>query len=327
MKAMVFREYGSTDVLHLEDLPMPTPRDNEVLVKVHATSINAGDWHLMRADPFLVRLMFGLFKPRINVLGSDVAGQIEAVGSKVTQFQQGDAVFADVSVCGFGGFAEYVCVPEHLLAKKPAKLSFDEAATVPAAAATALQALRDKGKMQAGQKVLINGASGGVGTFAVQIAKSFDAEVTGVCSTRNLEMVRSLGADHVIDYTQEDFTQSSLKYDLILAANGYQSILQYRRALTPTGRYVMTGGKMSQMYQAMFLGPWMSMVGRKKLGNMLVKPNQADLNFLTDLIDAGKITPIIDKRYTLSEVPEAIRYMEEEHARGKIAIAVVDDSA
>ena len=321
MKAIVCRKYGSPDVLRLEELEKPTPKDHEVLLKVHAASANAGDWHLLRGEPFPVRLMFGLLKPRHKILGADVAGRVAAVGRNVSEFQPGDEVFGDISVCGFGAFAEYVCVTENALVLKPANLSFEEAAAVPAAAVTALQGLR-KGQIQPGQKVLVNGASGGVGTFAVQIAKSFGADVTGVCSTRNLDRVRSIGADHVIDYTREDFTQNGRRYDLILAANGYHSIGDYKRALSPNGIYVMTGGSGAQMFQAMFLGPWLSMVGNKKMGNLLMKPNKKDLVFVKELLEAGKVVPVIDRRYPLNEVADAIRYLEEGHARGKIVITL-----
>ena len=323
MKAIVYHEYGSPDVLELEEVERPTPGDDEVLVKVHAASVNAGDWHLLRADPLLIRAVAGLLKPKHKILGTDVAGIVEAVGRNVQRFQPGDEVFGDISRCGFGAFAEYVSVPESAaLVLKPANMTFEEAAAVPSAAVTALQALRDKGHIQAGQNVLINGASGGVGMFAVQIAKSFGAEVTGVCSTGNLEKVRSIGADHVIDYTKEDFTQNEQRYDLIHAANGFHSISDYKRALSSNGTYVMTGGSTSQMYQAIFLGPWISIIGGKKMGNMLVKPNQEDLGFIKELLEAGKVVPIIDRSYSLSEVPEAIRYLEEGHARGKVVITV-----
>ena len=231
-----------------------------------------------------------------------------------------------MSVSGWGAFAEYVCARENALALKPANLSFEEAAAVPMAAVTALQGLRDKGQIQPGQKVLINGASGGVGTFAVQIAKSFGAEVTAVCSTRNLDMVRSIGADHVIDYTQEDFTQNGQQYDLILAANGYRSISDYKRALSPKGIYVMTGGSMAQLLEAMLQGPWISMTGSQKMGNMLAKPNQKDLAFMKELLEAGKVKPVIDRCYPLSEVPEALRYLEEGHAQGKVVITVAQNN-
>ncbi len=326
MKAIVCEEYGSPDVLQLEEIPKPTPADDEVLLRVHAASVNAGDWHLLRADPFLVRLAFGLLRPKHKILGADVAGRVEAVGKKVTQFRPGDEVFGDISGCGYGAFAEFVCAREDVLAPKPKNLSFDEAAAVPAAAVTALQGLRDRGQIQSGQKVLINGASGGVGTFAVQIAKAFGAEVTGVCSTSKLDLVRSIGADHVVDYTQADFTKNGQSYDLILAANGYHSIADYKRALSPRGIYVMSGGSMAQFWQATLLGPWISMAGSKKMGNMLVRPNQKDLVFVKELLEAGKVAPVIDRRYPLGEVPEAIRYLEAGHARGKVVIAVERDS-
>ena len=327
MKAIVATKYGPPDVLNLEEVENPAPKEDDVLVKVHAASVNAGDWHLLRADPFLTRLAFGLLKPKHKVLGADVAGRVEAVGKNVTQFRPGDEVFGDLSGCGFGGFAEYVCATEDALALKPADTSFEEAAAVPSAAATALQGLRDKGQIQQGQKVLINGASGGVGAFAVQIAKSFGAEVTGVCSTSKLDMVRSIGADHVIDYTQEDFTKNGQRYDLILAANGYHSISGYRRALSPKGIYVMSGGSGAQMFQAMLLGPVISMTGNKKMGNLLKKSNKRDLVVLKDLLEAGKITPVIDRTYPLSEVPEAIRYLESGHARGKVVIRMPGEEA
>jgi NADPH:quinone reductase-like Zn-dependent oxidoreductase len=322
MKAIVNTTYGSPDVLQLKEVEKPTPKDHEVLVKVHAASAAAGDWHLLRAQPFLMRFTYGLLKPKHTILGAAVAGQVEAVGSNVTQFQPGDEVFGDLSGCGFGAFAEYVSVPENALAMKPTRLTFEEAATVPVSAITALQGLRDQGHIQPGQKVLINGASGGVGTFAVQIAKAFGAQVTAVCSTRNVDMVRSIGADQVIDYTQEDFTQIGQRYDLILAANGYHPISAYQRALRPQGRYVMSGGSMSQMFQAMLLGPWLSRNGSQKMGNLLAKPNQKDLIFMKELLEAGKVVPEIDRRYPLSETAEAIRYLEKGHAQGKVVITM-----
>ena len=322
MKAMVYTHYGSPDVLRLKDVAKPTPRANEVLINVHAASLNAADGHYLRGAPLLFRLECGPLKPKNILLGADVAGRIEAVGSSVTLFQPGDAVFGDLSTSGRGTFAEYVCAREDALALKPANTTWEAAAAVPLAAVTALRGLRTKGQIQPGQKVLINGASGGVGTFAVQIAKSFGADVTGVCSTRNVDMVRSIGADHVIDYTQEDFTTNGQQYDLILAANGYHPIWAYRRALTPTGRYVMTGGSTAQMVQAMLLGPWISLTGRQKMGNMMAKPNTEDLAFMRELLEAGNVTPVIDRRYPLSEVAEAFRYFEAGHALGKVVITV-----
>ena len=321
MQAIVYHTYGSPDVLKLEEVETPTPKDNEILVKVQAAATAAGDWHLLRADPFLVRLMYGLLTPKYKILGADVAGRVEAVGRSVTQFQPGDEVFGDLSRCGFGAFAEYVAAPESAFALKPTNLTFAEAAAVPVSAVTALLGLRE-GNIQAGQQVLINGASGGVGTFAVQIAKAFGAEVTAVCSTSKVAMVRALGADHVIDYTQEDFTKNGERYELIMAANGYQPLSAYQRALTPQGRYVMTGGATAQMFEAMLLGAWRSKKGGQKLGNILVKPSQTDLQVMKELIEAGKVKPVIDRCYPLPGVPDAIRYVEAGHAKGKVVITV-----
>src|SRR5436305_10903618 len=311
MKAIVYHTYGSPDVLKLEEVEKPTPKDNEVLVKVHAASVNAGDWaHLLRGKPFLMRLMgFGLLKPKHQILGSDIAGRVEAVGRNVKQFQPGDEIFGNTAEYGFGGFAEYVSVPENALVLKPTNISFEEAAAVPQAAVTALQGLRDKGHIQKGQKVLINGAGGGVGTFAVQIAKAFGAEVTAVCSTRNLDIVRSIGADQVIDYTQADFTRNGQRYDLILAVNGYHSISDYKRALNPEGVYVMTGGSDAQLFQAMLLGPLISRTGRQKMGNSAHKPNQKDLIFMKELFEASKVKLVFDRCFPLCDVAAAIRYI------------------
>src|SRR5438132_14334142 len=265
MRAIVYHTYGSPDVLKLEEVQKPVPQDDEVLVKVYATSVNAGDWaHLLRGKPFLMRLMgFGLLKPKNTILGSDIAGRVEAVGRNVKQFQAGDEVFGNTAKYGFGGFAEYVSVPENALILKPTNISFEEAAAVPQAALTALQGLRDKGHIQKGQKVLINGAGGGVGTFAVQLVKSFGAEVTAVCSTRNVDMARSIGADHVIDYTQVNFSRNGRRYDLIVAVNGNHPIRDYVRALSPGGIYVPLGGSLAQFFQGVLLGPVVSRFGRK----------------------------------------------------------------
>lgn len=323
MKAIVYTEYGSPDVLKLKEVAKPTPKDDEVLVKVYAVSVNAADLHLLRADPFLIRLSSGLLKPKNQILGSDIAGQVEAVGKNVTQFKPGDEVFGDISANGWGGFAEYACASENAFALKPGNLSFEEAAAVPMAAVTALQGIRYAGQIQPGQKVLIHGASGGVGSFALQLAKSFGAEVTAVCSTRNVEMTRSIGADHVIDYTREDFSMTSQQYDLILATNGDRSISDYRRALSPKGIYVQTGGSMRQMTEAMIQGPWISRSGSQKMGNMgVAKPNQNDLVTIKELIEAGKVKPVIDRCYPLAETAEALRYLEEGHAQGKVVITV-----
>jgi len=317
MKAIIYTEYGSPDVLQLMDVEKPSPKDNEVLIKVHAASANPADWHLMRAEPFLARLENGLLKPKNPRLGADLAGRVEAVGKNITQFQAGDDVFGGMPLDGLGSFAEYVCSTEDALALKPARLTFEQAAAVPLAAFTALQGLRDKGQIRQGQKVLINGASGGVGHFAVQIAKSFGTEVTGVCSTRNLDMVRSIGADHVIDYTKEDFTQTGQRYDLIFDAVGNRSVSDYQRALSPNGICSVAGfTSLSRLFQIMFLGG-------KKVGLMeTAKGNKKDLLFIKDLLEAGKVIPVIDRTYTLSEVPEAIRYLEKGHARGKVVITV-----
>ena len=319
MKAIVYYSYGSPDVLKYEEIEKPTAGDDEVLIKVRAASLNALDWRLMRGKPLFVRLAIGgLRKPKITRLGVDLAGQVEAVGRNVTQFQPGDEVFG---AC-HGAFAEYVCAIEDKLALKPANISFEDAAAVPVAALSALQGLRDKGRIQRGHKVLVDGASGGVGTFAVQIAKSFGAEVTAVCSTKNVDTARSIGADHVIDYTREDFITNGQRYDLIIAANAHHSIFDYRRALGQDGIYVMVGGGWAQILQAMLLGPLLSLIGSKKMCFFMAKLDKTDLVLLKDFLAAGKIVPIIDRRYPLSDVAEALRYLEEGHARGKVVITL-----
>ncbi|RBP87592.1 NADPH:quinone reductase-like Zn-dependent oxidoreductase [Cytobacillus firmus] len=322
----MYRKYGSPDNLKLTYLDKPVPKDHEVLVKVHAAAVNYGNLVLLRGKPYLARFVYGLLKPKHTIPGGDIAGQVEAVGKKVTQFQPGDSVFGDLSGCGWGGYAEFVSVPEKALALKPANISFGEAAAVPMAGVTALQALRDKGNIQAGQKVLIYGASGGVGTFAVQIAKSFGAEVTGVCSTRNLDILRTLGADHAIDYQKEDFTKRTEKYDLILAVNGYQPISVYKRALRPDGTYVLAGGSGAQFTQAMVMGPWISLTGNKKMSSMLQRQNQKDLFFMSELLETGKVKPVIDRLFKFSEVDKAFRYFEEGHAQGKVIITIAEAS-
>jgi NADPH:quinone reductase-like Zn-dependent oxidoreductase len=321
VKAIVYRRYGSPDVLACEEIEKPMPGDHEVLIKVHAASVNPADWHFMRGRPYLVRIIAGLRKPKIVRLGVDVAGQVEAVGRNVTRFKSGDAVFG----ASRGAFAEYVCTSESALATKPDNVTFEQAASVPVAALTALQALRDKGQIQTGQKVLINGASGGVGTFAVQIAKSFGADVTGVCSTRNVDMVRSIGADRVIDYTREDFTKSGQQYDLMLDIVGNRSLSECRRLLSSKGIYVVVGGEVGDWIgplTAVFKVLLASQVGSQKMVPMLAKPNKEDLATVGELMAAGKVTPVIDRRYRLSEVPQAIRYLEEGHARGKVVITL-----
>ena len=320
MKAIVQDLYGSSDVLKLREIDKPVVTDHDVLLRVHATSVNPADWHFMRGSPFLMRLMgFGLFKPKRPVLGFDVAGRVEEIGKSVKRFRPGDEIFG----WGQGAFAEYVSVSEDAVVRKPGNLSFEQAAAVPLAALTALQGLRDKGQVQAGQKVLIIGASGGVGTFAVQIARSFGAEVTGVCSTRNLEMVGSIGAHHVIDYTREDVTRSGPRYDLIFQLAGIQSPAACRRALTPKGTLVQCSGSgrftgIDRIIKALVLSPFVS----QNLRTFIATVNQEDLLVLKELLETGQVTPVIDRSYTLGELPEALRYLEEGHARGKVVITV-----
>jgi NADPH:quinone reductase-like Zn-dependent oxidoreductase len=318
MKAIVRTQYGPPEVLQFTEVEKPTPKDNEVLIKLYAASVNPLDLFSMRGAP-LIRLIPGLRTPKHQVLGCDIAGRVEAVGGHVKQFQPGDEVFG---VTGFdgGGFAEYVCAIEDKLALKPANISLEDAAAVPVAAITALQGLRDKGRIQQGQKVLVDGASGGVGTFAVQIAKSFGAEVTAVCSTRNVDTARSIGADHVIDYTREDFTRSGQRYDLIMGVNAHHSIFDYRRALSQDGVLVLVGGSIVQVLLAALLGPLLSLIGSKKTRFFIGNINQKDLGVLKDLLAAGRVAPVIDRRYPLSEVAEALRYLEQRHARGKVII-------
>jgi len=313
MKAVVCTKYGLPDVFQLQEVEKPTPKDNEALVKVHVASLNATDFEYLR----------GTRKQKNKILGSDIAGRVEEVGRHVKQFQPGDDVFGDLFSRGFGAFAEYVAVPEKTLTLKPASMTFEEAATLPQAAILALQGLRDKRQIQRGQKVLINGAGGGVGTFAVQIAKHFGTEVTGVDSTEKLEMLCSIGADHVIDYTKEDFTKSGQRYDLILDVVVHRSIFDYLRALSPRGICVMVGGSMARVFFNVLLGLLISMKVSKKIGVLMWKPNKKeDLAFIKELIEAGKVKPVIDRRYPLSEVPEALRYLEEGHAKGKVVIPI-----
>ncbi|MEV4180033.1 NAD(P)-dependent alcohol dehydrogenase [Streptosporangium canum] len=328
MKAFVLRSYGSPDVLELTDIDKPVPGDDEVLVRVRATSVQPYDWHLMRGEPRIARLMGGgpgLRKPKIDILGADIAGQVEAVGKDVTEFRPGDEVFAMPKQ---GGFAKYACVRESELAPKPKNLSFEQAAAVPMAAGTALLGLRDDGRIQPGQRVLINGASGGVGTFAVQIAKAFDAEVTGVCSTRNVDLVRSLGADEVIDYAKEDFTRHGRRYDLLLDIAGSRSGSACRQVLAPKGTYVVVGGPGSRWLQpvghvvsALAMSPFVSQ--RTVIADVIrcVK-NRQNLMTLTDFIEDGRITPVIDRSYPFEEIPAAIRYVEQGHVPGKVVITV-----
>jgi NADPH:quinone reductase-like Zn-dependent oxidoreductase len=323
MKAIVTTRYGSPEVLQLREIPTPAPEADQVLIKLYASSVNPLDSFVMRGPLFFLPAVGKLLKPKHKVIGADIAGRVESVGRDVKRFHPGDEVFgASFSGKGLGGFAEYVCAVEDRLALKPVNLSFEQAAAVPVAAITALQALRDYGRIKPGQSVLIDGASGGVGTFAIQIAKSFGAEVTAVCSPRNLDTARLLGADHVIDYTREDFTRGGLLYDLILGANAHHSIFDYLRVLGPNGIFVMVGGGGIQIIQAMVLGPLLSRIGRKKIRFFIAKMNAKDLVFLKDLLQAGKITPVIDRCYPLSQAAEALRYREEGHAKGKVVITI-----
>jgi NADPH:quinone reductase-like Zn-dependent oxidoreductase len=320
---MVTTRYGPPDVLQLREIATPVPAEDEVLIKLYASSVNPLDSYMVGGPFFFLPTIGRLLKPKHKIAGADIAGQVQSVGKDVKQFQVGDEVFGgSFGRKGLGGFAEYVCASQDCLARKPANLSFEDAAAVPVAGITALQGLRDHGGIQRGQKVLIDGASGGVGTFAVQIAKSFGAEVTAVCSPRNVNTARSIGADHVIDYTQEDFTQSGLHYDLILGANAHHSIFDYRRALSPGGVFVMVGGGLLRILQAALLDPLLSRVGSKKMRFFTAKMNTKDLVFLKDLLESRTIAPVIDRRYPLSEVAAALRYLQQGHAQGKVVITV-----
>lgn len=312
MKAVIYDRRNSPDVLVFGDVEKPVPTDDEVLVKIHAVSVNAADYRSMK-----LRII-----PKRKIFGADIAGRIEAVGKNVKKFRIGDEIFGDISACGFGGFAEYVTVPENALALKPVGVTFETAAAVPMAAITALQALRDKGNIQPGQKMLICGAGGGVGTFAVQLAKHFGAEVTAVCGEKNVKMVQNLGTDFVINYNENDFTKSNKCYDLVLAINGNNSLSAYKRILAPKGICVMVGGALSQVLKALLFGTFMS-VGSKKMRFLAAKPNVEDLEFIIKLVEEGKVKPVIDRRYRLHETAEAMRYLSDGHAHGKVIIEVV----
>lgn len=320
MKAVIYTQYGSPDVLELKEVNKPEPKENEVLIKIHATSINASDNEFLRGTPFYVR-MWGLFKPKINILGSDIAGTIEEVGKNVTQFTPCDEVFGDIFET-WGGFAEYVCASENDLVLKPNNLSFEEVAAFPQASVVALQGLQDKGQIQSGKKVLINGAGGGAGTFAIQFAKLFGAKVTGVDNASKLDLMKSIGADHVIDYQKEDFTQKDQSYDLILDFVAYRSILDYKRVLSPNGKYVMVGGDLSRIFQLLLLTPLISVLSKKKMGILAHQRNRDDLNYILGLYQAGKIKPIIDKYFSLNEAAEAMNYLGEGHSKGKLVITI-----
>jgi NADPH:quinone reductase-like Zn-dependent oxidoreductase len=318
MKAVVWTKYGPPDVLQLQEVERPTPRDDDVLIRVHASSINSWDWELLNGKASFT--LGGRLKPKYKILGCDVAGTVEDVGRNVTRFRPGDEVFGDLSRDGWGGFAEFVCARETSLSLKMASLSFEQAAAIPQAAMLALQSLRDKGKIRPGQRVLINGAGGGVGTFAVQIAKSFGAEVTGVDRAEKLDMLLSIGADHVVDYTKEDFTRLGQEYDLIVDVMSHRSVFDYKRALAPKGICVLVGGSGGAVFKSLLLGSWA--LGNRKVTLLLYKPDPLDLAQICDIIEAGKVVPVIDRRYTLSEVADAFRYYAEGNVKGKIVVTV-----
>jgi NADPH:quinone reductase-like Zn-dependent oxidoreductase len=324
MKAIVYHEYGSPDVLKLEEVQKPTPADNQLLIKVYAVSINRSDWEGLVGKPLYARIG-GLFKPQSRILGSDIAGTVEAVGKDIRQFKPGDEVFGLMLNYG-GGFAEYACKSEKALALKPAGMTFEEAAAIPQAAFIAVQGIREKGQVRPGQKVLINGAGGGTGTFAIQLAKLAGAEVTGVDNTEKLELMQSLGADHVIDYTREDFTKNGQQYDLILDVIAHRSVFAYQRALAPNGTYFMVGGSVATMFQSLLLGPWIRRTSGRKISILMVQTDAKDLVYIIKLIESGKVIPVIDKRYPLSEAAEALRYLGEGHAKGKVIITVAQNN-
>lgn len=320
MKAIVYTKYGSPEVLQLKEVAKPTPKDDEVLIKVQAVSVNRSDWEGLSGKPLYARLG-GLLRPRRHILGSDIAGRVEMAGRHIRRFRPGDEVFGDI-LPRLGGFAEYVCARESALAPKPASMTFEEAAAIPQAAVIALQGTRDKGKIQPGQKVLITGAGGGAGTFAVQLAKLYGAEVTGVDNTGKLDFMRSLGADHVIDYTREDFTKNGKQYDLILDIVAHRSVFAYKRALRSRGSYFLTGGSVTTIFQVLLLGPWIRGTTGKNMRILAVQPNLKDLVYVAELCEAGKVVPVIDRRYPLSEIPEALRYLGEGRTKGKVVITV-----
>jgi NADPH:quinone reductase-like Zn-dependent oxidoreductase len=320
MKAVVYRQYGPPELLKLEEVAKPVPKDDELLIKIQVASVNRSDWESLTGKPLYARLG-GLWRPAHHILGSDIAGRVEKAGRRNNRFQAGDEVFGDI-LASQGGFAEYVCARGNVMALKPAGLTFEQASTIPQAGVIALQGMRDKGRVQPGQKVLINGAGGGAGMFAVQLAKMYGAEVTGVDNTVKLDYMRSLGADHVIDYTKEDFTRNGQQYDLILDLAAYRPVSAYQRALSPNGSYFMVGGSMVTLFQALLLGPWIHRSTGKKIHLMMVQPKREDLVYITKLCEAGKIAPAIDRRYSLNETAQALRYLGEGRARGKIVITM-----
>ncbi|WP_297797991.1 NAD(P)-dependent alcohol dehydrogenase [uncultured Eudoraea sp.] len=319
MKALVFTKYGSPEILQLREIDKPTPKENEVLVKIHATAVNDYDWSMIRGKPYLYRLLFGLLKPKHQIPGMELSGIIEALGTNVESFKVGDAVYGDISTYGFGGFAEYVCINEKALVIKPDKMSFEEATAIPHASALALQGLVDTGDIKKGQKVLINGAGGGMGTFGLQIAKLYDAEVTGVDTGDKLKMMTEIGFDHIIDYKKEDFTKNGQIYDLILDAKTTRSTFDYLRALSSKGKYVTVGGYLNRLFPMFLLKPWISIFSKKRIHIVALKPNK-DLNYISELFEAGKIRPVIDGPFNLTEVPEALQYFGEGRHQGKVVI-------
>lgn len=322
MKALVFTKYGSPEVLQLREIAKPTPKENEVLVKIHATAVNDYDWSMIRGKPYLYRLLFGLLKPKHQIPGMELSGTIEALGTNAKSFKVGDAVYGDISTFGFGGFAEYVCINEKALVNKPDKMSFEAASAIPHAAGLALQGLVDTGDLKKDQKILINGAGGGMGTFGLQIAKLYDAEVTGVDTGDKLKMMREIGFDHIIDYQKEDFTKNGQKYDLILDAKTTRSTFDYLRALSPKGKYVTVGGYLNRLFPMLLLKPWISVFSKKRMYIVALKPNK-DLDYISELLEAGKMRPIIDGPFNFSELPEAIQYFGEGKHSGKVVIKLI----
>lgn len=322
MKAIVYEKYGGPDVFELREVQKPIPGHGQVLVKIHASSLNVLDWHLMRGKPLFMRLVKGFFRPKSKIIGADVAGTVEAIGPGVTEFRLGDAVWGDTTLMGYGGFAEYIALPEASLVKKAKRISFEEAGAMSIAALTALQGLKYGAELQPGQKVLIIGASGGVGTYAVQIAKALGAVVTAVCSTRNVQQAYALGADYVIDYKTEDVFAKRGYYDLVFAVNGYNPVIKYNRALKPGGRYVIVGGDGKQLVDAMFFGRLMFAFSAKTLEIWNAKPTKADLQTLAELIESGQLRTFIDRKYPLIQMPEAMRYLAQGHARAKVVITI-----
>jgi len=324
MKAIVYRKYGSTDELRLEEVEKPVPKDNEVLIRIHAAAVNPWDWDLVTGKPRIYRLMFGLLKPKYNIIGSDIAGTVEAIGKNIKKYKPGDEVFGDISGNGFGAFAEYACTPEKLIAPKSKDMTFEEAAAIPQAGILALQGLRFNDGIKPGQKVLLNGAGGGGGTFAIQMVKNRGAEVTCVDKSEKFELLRSLGADHLIDYTKEDFTRTGQQYDYILDVIAKRSARDYKRALKPNGVYVIVGGAVSTFLNVLTTGWLITRNSKQKIVLLAHKPNPEDLNYLNELFEKGKLKPVIDKKYQLRETPEAIQHVGKGNAKGKVVITIGD---